>query len=352
MKKQILSAMACTAFFTLFTTSYSLAGDEKIIDNPILAQFQQKGGTVEFLGHSYGMDGWLIKDEKDNLQYVYTNSEGATIMGVMFAPTGEVETARQIEKYKVKKTGNQKALQSVTRNSPDKAELIYSSFEKANWISIGDEKSPYFYSAMDMDSKKSQAFIKKLMPFIEKGNVSIRIIPIATSENSYYAAAALFSSEKPQETLFKFINGDEKILKTIEIKEVSLSKLDVNAELARSTAIKGVPFNLYRRPIDGKILAISGIPDNMLVLLADLQKPVDMGEAPTTSIPAEDVAKMAPKEDAIKALEKTPAPVVNADEETTLTPEEKNIVPAEKSSSPAAKTKSKKMKPIVKGKEK
>jgi len=348
--------MLCTAFFALFTTSYANAGDEKIIDNPILLQFKSKGGVVEFLGHSYGMDGWMLKDEKNNLQYVYTNPEGATIMGVMFAPTGEVETAKQIEEYKVKKSGNQKALDTITRNSPDKAEMIYSSFERANWISIGNDKAPYFYSAMDMESKKSQAFIKKLMPFIEQGNVNVRIIPIATSENSYYAAAALFSSDSPKETLFKYINGDEAILKTIEIKEMALSKLDINAELARSTAIKGVPFNLYRRPIDGKILAISGIPDNILVLLADLQKPVTMGD-PTALPSASDVAKLAPAETPITAAPAadagktvtTPAPVINGDEETTLTPEEKIIVPVAKKTPPAFK--SKKMKPITKGKE-
>ena len=75
----------------------------------MLKQVEAQGYKVDFMGNAYGMDGWIIRDDKDQAQYAYTTKEGALVMGFLITPTGDVHTFEQVEAMRdVLKTNSRK----------------------------------------------------------------------------------------------------------------------------------------------------------------------------------------------------------------------------------------------------
>jgi len=330
LNKYAIFTVACVA---LFANSISVAKAQEIhtpMKNLILTEFEKSGGTVSYLGRAYGMDGWILINEKKEIQYVYTNDDGATVMGMLFSPNGSAETITQIQKFKIANLGSQDAITNLDPQSTDKAEVIYKNFSNSSWIELGDKNVPYFYSVITVDSAEAKVFLDKLMPYIDSKKMTVRLIPIATSEANFYDAAAILSADDPAATLISYMNGDKSIIKNISVKDESLNKLDVNAMFAKNSAIKGIPLNVYRRPADGKIVAISGAPENMMLLAADLQPKIvpnlDLPVAKPAEEPKTDIAepvKAEPKKIDAKKVE------TKKSTDNNLTDEEKEVSPAE-----------------------
>ena len=175
----------------------------------IIKKFEENGGITNYLGTSYGLDGWFLIDENKNAQYAYTTPEGATLLGMLFDPNGESETINQLKKLKEKKSGLQKDLKAETNKSDNPSEVIYNKFANASWIHVGNKTAPYFYAIIDVNSKESRNLLKNMQSYIKNNKVAIRLIPIASSKDSFYKTAQIVSTNNQAETIEKYMMDKE-----------------------------------------------------------------------------------------------------------------------------------------------
>ena len=241
---------------------------------PAIQKMKDRGGTVYFLGHSYGVDGWRITKDNDETKsmYVYVTPEGGVLMGILLRPDGTNETGAQIEALRAKMGGGQAAVPGADKSSALKTERLYAEIEKAGWVRAGDDKAPYIYVFMNTLCDHCQEFWKELQDPIKSGKLQVRLVPFGQVEDNRLSGAALLSVDNPAAAWDAFIGGDKSALSKDKIKDGMLARIDANTALFRDWKLQGPPFTLYRKPSDGTLAAMVGKPDNTLLLLADVMK--------------------------------------------------------------------------------
>lgn len=262
-------ALFLVAAGLLLASSVSFAGAPE--RNPILKQFEAKGGKVEFLGHVYGMDGWVVTSEKGGIQYVYTMPDGALLLGMLFAPDGTLETMKQVKAFKERADGSQAAIPGAEQSSL-KSEQLYTETEKASWVALGSSTAPYLYVFMNVNCDHCQEFLKDIDASVKAGSLQVRLVPYGTVELNRDSAAALLSVAHPDEAWQAYMAGDKAVLGKDKIGEAGYLKVDANTALAQKWKLPGPPFTLYRRPADGVVTAVVGRPENKMLLPAEFLK--------------------------------------------------------------------------------
>jgi hypothetical protein len=258
-------------FLAFFLSSAALAAENA--RHPELQKFKDEGGEVEFIGHAYGLDGWLLAKEGLPPRTVYTTPEGGMVLGVLVNPEGTVETTDQLVAFKAKADGSQAALPGADQTKASKSERFYAEVEKAAWAKVGAEDAPYIYMFMNVGCDHCQAFWKDLQPLIRGGKLQVRLLPFGTKENNRYGGAALLSAEDPGAAWLQFIGGKKEVLGQDRIKEGMLAGVDANSKLFKDWGLKGTPpVTLYRSLANGQVTAIVGRPDNAMLMMADLLK--------------------------------------------------------------------------------
>ncbi len=256
------------------SVSFAQSSEPESMRPPVLKKFETDGGKVEFLGHVYGLDGWVItkeKDDKKQVETVYTTPDGALILGVLFSPDGILETQKQLEAYKQRISGSQAAADGA-ENSSSKSEKFYAQTEKSSWVALGDSTAPYLYIFINVNCGHCQAFWKDLENFVKQGKLQVRLVPFGQMQENRDAGAALLSVENPEEAWRAYVGGDTTALSKDKIKADAYSKLDANTTLARDGKLPMPPFTLYRRPGDGILTAIAGRSGNIMLLMAEFLK--------------------------------------------------------------------------------
>ena len=236
-----------------------------------MKQFEDAGGTVDFIGTDHGLDGWIVKNPKGNIQTVYTTSDGALVSGMLFFPDGTSETAKQLEAYHKRITGSQEAAPGAA-NSSSKSEKLYAETEKAGWVGLGSSAAPYIYIFMNVNCDHCQNFWKDLAGPVKDGKLQVRLVPYGTAAENRDGAAALLSVENPLEAWNSYVAGDKMVLSKDKVKDSNYQKIDANTAMVNSWKLSGPPFTLYRRPGDGILTAVVGRPDNVMLLLAEFLK--------------------------------------------------------------------------------
>ncbi len=241
--------------------------------NELLRNFEEAGGQVEYLGHSYGLDGWLVINPKGSTQYVYTNKQGATLIGMLFSPDAKMETQRQLKAFVAKSKGSQAAILGAELSNASNAERIYADMElRSNWISIGEKDAPYIYTFINIYCDHCHEFLKELMPYIDEGKISVRLIPYGKQPENNKGAAVLLSVDDPLSHMKDIINGVGKKGEAPLIKNGVEGKLIINNYFAEELVSKMPPFTIYRKVSDSTLNVISGVPKNVMSLMADLIK--------------------------------------------------------------------------------
>ena len=266
--------------------------------HPVLKKFQdEKHAKIEFLGHDHGLDGWLITGKNDAgadiAQYAYTTSEGGIVLGVMFGPDGEVTTIKQLEAYSERmKTGGQGALpmeklvrgmeppKSLVPKAEDgseleagkvpKAEKFYALTEKTSWVQIGKKEAPYMYVYINPTCDHCVTYWKTLRKYVDEGTLSLRLVPFGAVAQNRTLGAALLASKDGEKAWREFAEGNAGALSATDATDEMLNKIDRNTALFGQFQLKsGPPFSIYRAPVDGKIKAVLGKPDNVMMLMTD-----------------------------------------------------------------------------------
>ena len=272
MKKLIKKILVISLISIIFFSSSSHAEKKLSSEHVVLQDFEKAGGKVDFLGNSYGLDGWLVVNPEGRVQYVYTNKEGALVIGMMFAPDGEMETLNQIKAYKARAEGSQSAIPGAEK-STSKAEKIYAAIEKANWITIGDKSTPYIYVFLNTTCEHCHKLWNMLSGAVKNKQIHIRFIPFGFSDDNKDGGAALLSSNEPYKTWEDYIAGNKSVLDKKNATKLNYARIEANNKIAKELALPVVPFTAYRKVSDGSVTAIAGVPENPMLLLADLQKP-------------------------------------------------------------------------------
>ncbi len=257
----------------VFLLTSSVCAAQQPGEHPALQQFRDKGGRVDFLGNAYGLDGWLVTNPKGGTQYVYTNSSGALLIGMLFAPDGTLETARQAKTFKEGVSPAQK-LGSADKNNSEpaldsKSDKLYAETEKSGWVAVGESTAPYLYVFINATCGHCQNFWKDLEEPVKNGVLQVRLIPYGTTTANRDAAAALLSSAHPDRDWRAFIDGDIRALVPGKAAETAYLKVDANTAIVKNWHLPSPPFTLYRRPADGIVTAVVGRPENMMLLLAE-----------------------------------------------------------------------------------
>lgn len=236
-----------------------------------LIKFEEQGGSVTYIGHAYGLDGWLLTKEGTSPQTAYTNDQGGLVLGPLVNPEGIVETANQLAAYKAKAEGrSQEALPGADQAKAAPSEKFYAEVEKANWIQVGQDDAPYIYMTMNVTCDHCQKYWKDLQGAIDDGKLQIRLIPFGAVAANREGGAALLSAENPRAAWNAFIAGDKNILAAANAKPGTLEKIDANGQLLNKWKVKDTPFTIYRRLNDGAVTVIAGRPQNALLVMADL----------------------------------------------------------------------------------
>lgn len=269
--------------------------------HPVLKKFQdEKKAKVEFLGRDHGLDGWLITGKNDAgadiVQYAYSTPEGGIVLGVMFGPEGEVTTVKQLEAYRERmKSGGSGAVpleklakgmeppKSLTgpqegeaappelkSDAVPKAEKFFALTESSSWVQIGKKDAPYMYVFFNVTCDHCVNYWKSLKKYVDDGTLGLRMVPFGTSPRNKTLGAALLAASDPEEAWRGFVGGNAAALDEKAASAEMLRKIESNTALFGEFSLKsGPPFSLYRSPVDGKIKAIMGKPDNIMMLIAD-----------------------------------------------------------------------------------
>lgn len=240
--------------------------------SPALKQYEDAGGSVDFIGTAHGLDGWVVKDAKGEVKTtVYTTQDGAMVSGLLFSAEGANETATQLEAYHQRITGSQAAVPGAEK-STSKSEKLYAEVEKAAWVSLGNPTAPYLYIFMNVDCDHCQDFWKDLENTVNEGKLQVRLVPYGEKPDNRDGGAALLSVDEPQKVWIAYLSGDKSALGKDKAKDEGYKKLDANTAMVKEWKLGGPPFTLYRRPADGALTAIVGRPDNVMLLLAEFIK--------------------------------------------------------------------------------
>lgn len=241
--------------------------------SPVLKQFEEAGGSVDFIGSSHGLDGWVVRDEKGDVkQTVYTTADGALVLGMLFSPDGKLETKGQLEEYHKRATGSQSPVSGAEASS-SKSEKLYAQIEQSKgWVALGKEDAPYIYVFMNVTCDHCQNFWKDIEPSVQAGKIQVRFIPYGKAKDNRDGGAALLSAEDPAAAWKAYLSGDKSVLSADKVKPDAYDKVDSNTDLTNAWKLAGPPFTLYRRPGDGILTAIAGRPSNPMLLMAEFIK--------------------------------------------------------------------------------
>jgi len=262
--------IVCLLTFT-FDSATAMAAES--LRHPELQRFEEQGGKVEYLGTSYGLDGWLLT--KDDLEpaAVYTTKEGGLVRGMLIAPDGKVETMTQLMALKSRLDGSQEPLPGANLSYASRAEKFYAEVAKAPWGETGSKDAPYIYLFMNVTCADCQAYWKELQPLVASGKLRVRLSPFGSKPANRDGGAALLSSKDPGQSWTEFINGKADVLSADKIVGSAREAVNFNGGLLHKWGIESTPFTIYRRITDGKITVINGKPDNLMLVLADLIAP-------------------------------------------------------------------------------
>ncbi len=242
-------------------------------DNPAFKKFLDEGGRIEFIGHAYGVDGWLLIHKDNKFTTIYTTADGGFIKGGLFDQQGQPVTAQQIAAFRARMNGAQGAVPGAEKGNGSKAEAVYARVEKANWVRVGSKDAPYLYMFINVGCPHCQELWKKLQPSVKAGTLQLRIVPFGEKPENREGGAALLSVDKPGEAWQDYMDGKQDALAKEKIRGDALKEIDENTKLVQATEIPGpLPFTIYRKLTDGQVTAIVGEPDNIMVVQADLMK--------------------------------------------------------------------------------
>ena len=251
-----------------------------------LAALTERGAQLRYLGKEHGMDGWIAMYQGQE-QYYYITADGkAFITGLMFGADGRPVTIEQVralqqqggefldlladDSAKPESLADVKAQTSIVdsgkKSSP--AERMFADIERANTVRLGSATAPVIYSFIDPQCPHCHEFIKQVRgPYLDKGVMQIKIIPVGFMKGSPEQAALLLASPDAESRFYKHLDGDKDAIPTKE--GVSTQAVQKNMAIMQAWKFDVTPLTVYRSR-NGEVKIIRGVPKDIPGLIADL----------------------------------------------------------------------------------
>jgi thiol:disulfide interchange protein DsbG len=255
----------------------------------------KRGAQAKYLGLYGGMHGWvLVKGGKPEFHYV-TQDGSAIVMGLLFDRNGSMITGEQVRMMRLRDGASAFALSDmvasskndpvaqaqISRLAPELAspeaaqrapqtqsERFYAAVERANWVRLGDPSSPIIYAFIDPDCVHCQNFLKALQsPYLERGLVQLRVLPVGFEEASLKRAAYLLASPNPQGQLLRYAHGEAEAL--FVPGDIQTEGVRRNIALMTQNNLSGTPVITYKDR-RGTIKLVRGNPENLAMIIDEL----------------------------------------------------------------------------------
>ncbi|GEM_PF-592261 len=283
-----------------------------------LQESVRSGAQARYLGKHGTLNGWVIvKGGKPEFHYA-TEDGKSILMGILFDSNGNMVTGEQMRMLRLRDGATSYALSDLvnTQNpsntikappssTPTKtrvppretglpsdydslsapaqtgtpqaqaeasnvtsADLFYAELEAGNWIRIGNAQAPVIYAFIDPDCEHCQAFLKDIrLPYLERGLVQVRALPVGFTEMSLKRAAYLLASPDPESQLMRYIDGETQAL--FVPGAIQTQGAEKNISLMTKWKLSGTPIIAYKNK-DGIIRFVRGRPDNIAVLIDEI----------------------------------------------------------------------------------
>ncbi len=238
------------------------------------------GAQIKFLGKDFGLEAWIaIKNGQEQYFYVMP-STGAFLTGLLFDEKGNAITIDQVRR--LREQGDGKFLDVLTADKPatvtkedvDKryefktpSEQLYYDIENSNWVPIGQAGTPVFYSFIDPQCPHCHEMMKEIRPYVEAGQVQVRMIPVGIKDTARAQAAFLLATPGPEEVWWEHLDGNTNAL-PVKM-ELNRQGVERNLGIMQSWKLSATPLIVYRG-VDQKVKIIRGKPKDIKSLIKDL----------------------------------------------------------------------------------
>lgn len=230
--------------------------------HPVLRNYIDSGeGTVEALGRAFGMDGWLVTNAQGGTQYAYTNDEGALLIGLLFDNAGDMVVYDEDAEESTSAGAVTDDPQAARPSATSAAEVFYTNVQHLSWVEVGDKTAPYIYVIVNTNCDSCETYWEALQEPILSKELRVRLIPVGADEKDRFGAAALLDAANVESL---------KVQSSQEPSSESLQAVDRATQVWQEAKLPGPPFTIYRKPATGELVAIPGVPENMLRLRADM----------------------------------------------------------------------------------
>lgn len=151
---------------------------------------------------------------------------------------------------------------------------FWETLAQARWVQEG-RQGPLIYVFMDPNCPYCHVLYNRLQPFIRKGQVVVRFIPVGMlTPSSAGKAAAILESPDPQKALAKNekgFHGDRGAIAPVTPTPATEKMLRHNLYYFSVTDATGVPATMYKKR-SGQVGVITGAPshDNLAKILQGL----------------------------------------------------------------------------------
>lgn len=244
---------------------------------PILKQLMAQGAKVTSLGHLHGFDGWLVY-KPSLIQIIYTtpNSDGV-IVGVLYGPSGENETSKQIgavdynsdpdlralrkaaEDQMKKNPTAQTASNTPAPNAGSPGDRLMDDAEHVASISFGASDLPILYVVADPLCPYCKALWQNLATrILPQGKIQIQLIPVGIVEmESPNLVSKILSAQDSAVAWAQFEAGNLTADGLAPSSDNGKTATEANLDFVRKWKIASVPFSFYRNKA-GKVMVIGG----------------------------------------------------------------------------------------------
>ena len=150
---------------------------------------------------------------------------------------------------------------SSSASASDKRQELWSLLKHANYIQMGSGKT-IIYDFFDPNCLYCARAFQLERPFIDKGQLTVRYVPVGfLTDSSFRKAAAILQAQNPQEAMTKnymelLKTGDAAIL-FATVTEATHSALRRNERIFINTGATTLPELVYRLP-DGQVGVFRG----------------------------------------------------------------------------------------------
>lgn len=248
--------------------------------HPAIEYIKSNNVKITYLGDEGGVDAYLGESldgsNKTQIFYALQNSP-YVVAGTLMRADGKNITNFQIARL-YNESPKERFDQYVDPNPKNLeiAALFIEEVEKTSWFLVGDKNAPTtLYMIADPNCIYCHKLWHLLLPYLERREISIKVILVGFLSNSKDKATSILNSENPLDSWLSITKTevDVPLIKINYDQNSNIFPLKENHHFAEEFHISTIPFLAYQA-INGEMQLHIGIPENIDEFLSR-KKPIE-----------------------------------------------------------------------------